>query len=148
MMALTKQQESCTDFRILPLETISPTAFPQQDQGDCLSAVPSDPMNYGILNQFIEQIPREGIDISAEEFNEILILDEFLSGHVMENRTCDVQCMLLWSEWVRTFRRNIPGFPNIIREKEFRSLITDMYDVGIGDDGFRGDVYPGLRFVP
>jgi len=89
-----------------------------------------------------------GIAINPAEAEELRVFQEFLERHVQTNGICDVQCMLLWSEWVRTFRRNIPGFPSIIREKEFRSVILDKYGVGIAYDDFRGAVYPGVRYVP
>jgi len=89
-----------------------------------------------------------GISIDPAEAEELRIFREFLERHVQANGITDVQCMLLWSEWVRAFRRNVPGFPNLIREKEFRGVIADTYGVGIAYDGFRGAVYPGIRFVP
>ena len=89
-----------------------------------------------------------GIDLSPDEFNELRAFDEFLVNHVQPNMICDVQCRLLWNEWVRTFRRDTHGFPNLILEKEFNTVITNRFGVGVADDGFRGAVYPGIRYVP
>jgi hypothetical protein len=89
-----------------------------------------------------------GISVDPAEAEELRVFQEFLERHIQANGICDVQCMLLWSEWVRAFRRAVPGFPNLIREKEFRGVIADTYGVGIAHDGFRGAVYPGIRFVP
>jgi hypothetical protein len=53
-----------------------------------------------------------------------------------------------WNEWVRTFRHRIHGFPKLVLEKELRSVITDKFSVAIAENGFRGVVYCGIRFVP
>jgi hypothetical protein len=116
--------------------------------GDRTSSAFMDTANLEMLNRFGEQFRLSGIDISPEEFDELRVFDEFLARHVQPNRICDVQCMLLWNEWVLTFRRHIRGFPNLILEKEFRGVITDKFGVEIANDGFRGAVYPGIRFVP
>ncbi len=89
-----------------------------------------------------------GIDLDPGELNELTILEEFLAQHVQDSGTCDVQCMLLWNEWVRAFRRKASAFPTLIREKEFRSVITGTFGTMIADDGWRGAVYPGVRYVP
>jgi hypothetical protein len=114
--------------------------------GDCLS--PFTGTENAVLNQFGEQFRVTGIEISDDEISELRIFDEFLANHVQPNRICDVQCMLLWNEWVRTYRRQTHEFPKLVREKEFRSVITDKFGTGIADDGFRDPVYPGLKFVP
>jgi hypothetical protein len=81
-------------------------------------------------------------------FGELAIFEEFLEEHVQVNGICDVQCMLLWSEWVRVFRRKSAGFPALVREKEFRAAITDTFGIPVTTDGFRGPVYAGIRFIP
>jgi len=88
------------------------------------------------------------LDLNPREAEELRIFHDFLVNHIQANGICDVQCMLLWSEWVRVFRRQLTGFPDLIREKEFRTVITERFGVGISEDGFRGAVYPGIRFVP
>jgi hypothetical protein len=100
-----------------------------------------------IPNRSGEHLRLSGIDVSLEDFHELDVLEQFLEHHVQPNRVCDVQCMLLWSEWVRTFRRLTPGFPKLIREKEFRRVILDNFDVEIMSDAFRGPIYPGIKFV-
>jgi hypothetical protein len=107
-----------------------------------------DKTNLEMLNRFGEQFQLTGMDIRQEEIHELRVFDEFLARHVQPNGIYDVQCMLLWSEWVRTFRSQIRGFPKLIREKEFRSVIMDKFGVAIAENGFRGAVYPGIRFVP
>ena len=101
-----------------------------------------------MLNRFGEQFRLTMSDISDDEIGELKVFDEFLARHVQPNMIFDVQCMLLWSEWVRSFRNQIKGFPKLILEQEFRTVIMDKYGVGIAEDGFRGAVYPGIRFVP
>jgi hypothetical protein len=101
-----------------------------------------------MLDRFNRRFRSGGIDISLEEFSEHRIFYEFLSHHVQPNRVCDVQCMRLWSEWVRLFQRRTNDFPKQVLEQEFSSTIRDIFGVTIAKDGSRGTVYPGLRFVP
>ncbi len=102
-----------------------------------------------LLDQFAEKFRSTGIDIGSEEFSELKVLEEFLGSHVLANRTCDVQCMMLWSEWVRTVRHQTPGYPKLILEKVFREVITDNYGIKVANyNGFRGPVYSGIKFVP
>ncbi|MFA4848730.1 MAG: hypothetical protein WC626_03305 [Methanoregula sp.] len=102
-----------------------------------------------LLDQFAEKFRSTGIDIGIEEFSELKVLEEFLGRHVLANRICDVQCMMLWSEWVRTVRSQTPGYPKLILEKVFREVITENYGIKVANyNGFRGPVYPGIKFVP
>ncbi len=101
-----------------------------------------------VLDRFVEKFRSTGIDFGPEDTHEIKVLEQFLGRHVQPNRICDVQCMLLWNEWIRMFQRRTPGFPKRIREKEFRTVIMETFDTGIAWDGFRGAVYPGIKFVP
>ncbi len=107
-----------------------------------------DKENLDTLNRFGEKFKLTGIDGNSSELHELNVFEAFLADHVQPNRICDVQCMLLWSEWVRTYQRQTYGFPNLIREKEFRNAITDKFGVEIANYEFRGAVYPGIRFVP
>lgn len=102
----------------------------------------------GMLERYGEQFHLGEIDIGDEELRELKVFEEFVTHHVQPDGNYNVQCMLLWSEWVRAFRHRIHGFPRLIREKEFRSVIADAYGVGIALDERRGAVFPGLRFVP
>ena len=147
IMSATKSSGTCIAFRTPLPEQFHRTAGRPGRTEDCLSP-PMDKAGLEVVNRFSDRFELTGVDISLEEYNELNIFDEFLARHVQPNGICDVQCMLLWSEWVRTFRRRIPGFPNLIRENEFRNVIMDKFGVGIADDGFRGKVYPGIRFVP
>jgi hypothetical protein len=97
---------------------------------------------------FSEKFRLTGIDISPEDIREIEILEQFLGRHVQPNRISDVQCMLLWNEWVRTFQRRTPGFPKRIHEKEFRNIVMETFGTDVAWAGFRGAVYPGIKFVP
>lgn len=101
-----------------------------------------------MLNRFGEKFRLTGIDFSPEDTHEIKVLEQFLGRHVQRNQICEVQCMLLWNEWVRTFQRRTPGFPKLIREQEFRNVITENFGTKIANTGFRGEVYPGIKFVP
>jgi len=147
-MSTTKSSGTCIAFRTPRAEQFHRTAGRSGRTGNSLSPPFMDKAGPGVLNRFGDRFQLTGIDISLEEYNEINIFDEFLARHVQPNGICDVQCMLLWSEWVRAFRRRAPGFPNLIRENEFRSVITDKFGVEIADDGFRGNVYSGIRFIP
>jgi len=104
--------------------------------------------NSGMLDRFNERYRSDSVDISADESSELGVFYEFLAHHVQPSRTCDVQCMRLWSEWVRTFQRRTNRFPEQVLEKEFRSAVTDLFGVAVAEDSFWGTVYPGLRFVP
>jgi hypothetical protein len=101
-----------------------------------------------MLKRYGEQFHLSEIDIGDEELGELKVFEEFVTRHVQPDGNYNVQCMLLWSEWVRAFRHRIHGFPRLIREKEFRSVIADAFGVGISLDESRGAVFPGLRFVP
>jgi hypothetical protein len=138
-MTTTKSSGACTAFRI-------PSQFPSTGStvsaGECLSAV--------FMEKGMPDLSgaAAGIEISPEEMGELRMFDEFLSRHVQPNMIRDVQCRLLWNEWVRSFRRQTHAFPNLILEKEFSSVVMDRFSVGIAEDGFRGAVYPGIRYVP
>jgi hypothetical protein len=107
-----------------------------------------EPADQEVPARFDEQLRLTGIDVSTDEIHELQVLDDFLAHHVQRNSLYNVQCMLLWSEWVRTFRRRIQGFPKLIREKEFQSIIAEMFAVAIAHDEIRGAVFPGIRFIP
>ena len=87
-------------------------------------------------------------EITPEEYREIVALDDFLTRHIQPDSIRDVQCMLLWSEWVRIFRKQTHRFPKMILENEFRTVITNQLGADITHDTFRGAVYTGIRFVP
>lgn len=110
---------------------------------ECIDKESSD-----TLNQFGEKFKLTGIAGTPSDVHELKVFEAFLADHVQQNRICDVQCMLLWSEWVRTCQRQTSGFPNLIREKALRSVITDKFGVEIANHDYWGPVYPGIKFVP
>ena len=116
--------------------------------GDHLTQVSNDQANSGMLNQFGDKFRSTGIDASLENEQEIKVLEQFLEGHVQANKICDVQCMMLWSEWVRTFQRHTSKYPTQILEKEFRNVITDNYGIKVANYSARGAVFSGIKFVP
>jgi hypothetical protein len=144
LMSATKSSGACTAFR---------------SSGQFLQAMAAGSAGDG-FSEFImrmagagmaesgDDADLDGIGITPDEITELRIFDEFLTLHVQPNRIRDVQCKLLWNEWVRSFRRQTHGFPNLILEKEFNSVVLDRFSVGIADDGFRGAVYPGIRYIP
>jgi len=145
-MSLTKTAGTSTDFR-----TLRPKQFPRiagmpVNGGD--SPVFAATAGTSAADQLGQRFRTTGIELSADELSELNIFGEFLERHVRSSMTWDVQCMLLWNEWVRTFRRRKSGYPGLIREQEFRTAITGRFGVGITTDGWRGSVYSGLRFVP
>ncbi|PKL64880.1 MAG: hypothetical protein CVV32_07350 [Methanomicrobiales archaeon HGW-Methanomicrobiales-3] len=93
-----------------------------------------------------DQVPKSFIE--PEDYRELVLLDEFLKLHVRQDAIRNVQCMLLWTEWVRLFQRTTRRFPRVILENELRAIITRMMAVDIAHDTMRGPVYCGLRFVP
>ena len=91
---------------------------------------------------------QQGVPLDHDELEELFLFETFLSRHVLPFPKGDVQCMLLWNEWVRTFRREQSGFPVLIREKEFQAAVTGRFATDISSNGSRGFVYSGIRFVP
>jgi hypothetical protein len=89
-----------------------------------------------------------GIDVNPEELVELKTFHEFLSQHIKPNAICDVQCMLLWAEWVRFYRKQTRKIPDLILENEFRDLIINQFNLSVAEDGFRGFIYPGIKYVP
>jgi hypothetical protein len=89
-----------------------------------------------------------GVDATPEELGELKTFQEFLSRHIQPNAICDVQCMLLWAEWVRFYKKQTRKVPDLILEKEFRELILHQFDLTVNDDGFRGYIYPGIKYIP
>ncbi|MFA5332478.1 MAG: hypothetical protein WC342_08880 [Methanoregula sp.] len=100
-----------------------------------------------MLRRFGEKFPVTGLTTSPDVMQELTVFDDFLEEHVQKNRICSVQCMLLWNEWVLSFRRRISGFPRLIHEQEFRNVVTDRFGVGIVRYESLGEVYPGIKFV-
>jgi hypothetical protein len=147
-MSTTEISETCVAISAVRPEQFIETAVGHSRGGNYTSPAPADTSEHEMLDRFGELERLTGITLGSDEANELRVFDEFLERHVQPNRVCDVQCMLLWSEWVRTFRRHTRGFPSLIRENEFRSVIMEMFGVGISNDTIRGSVYPGLRFVP
>jgi hypothetical protein len=147
-MSATQSQGSCIEFGIPRSKQIHTTLGRPVSAGNSLSPAVMDTANREMLDRFGEQFTVTGIDIKEEEIHELRVLDEFLARHVQPNGIYDVQCMLLWSEWVRAFRSQIHGFPKLIREHEFRSVISEKFGLAITENGSRGAVYPGIRFVP
>jgi hypothetical protein len=147
-MSSTKSSGAGIAFSTSLPDRLAHAAAGPLNAGDCLSPVFGVQPDHGLQPGSAGPCPPSLDDLSPEDFREIDVFEEFLDDHVKENAICDVQCMLLWSEWVRTFRRKNSGFPRLIREKEFRSAVTDTFGVGIMTDGGRGPVYAGLKFVP
>jgi hypothetical protein len=147
-MSATQSQGSSIASRTPQPKQIYKTMSRPVSAGNSISPAVMDTANREMLDRFGEQFQLTGIDINQEEIHELRVLDEFLARHVQPNGIYDVQCMLLWSEWVRAFRSRIQGFPKLIRENEFRSVISEKFGLTIAENGFRGAVYPGIRFVP
>lgn len=101
-----------------------------------------------VLTRFEEKATLTENALTMEEYREIILLEEFLTTHVRPDALHDVQCMLLWSEWVRIFQRQTHRFPKVVLETEFREVVTNQLGINISRDELRGPVYPGLRFMP
>ncbi|MDO9035417.1 MAG: hypothetical protein Q7U51_09470 [Methanoregula sp.] len=147
-MTPTKSSEAGIAFMTPQPEQFHQTVVRPISAGDSISLTFMDEANIEVLNRFNERFQLTGIEVSYEELHELNVLKQFLGRHVKQAGICDVQCMLLWSEWVRTFRRQTPGFPKLILEKEFRCFIMDTFGIEVVDKGFRGAVYLGIKFIP
>jgi hypothetical protein len=147
-MSSTKAAETSTAYRSLRPGQFSPAEEIPGSAGNDLPRAYTSTAGESSAGRFNDFLTAGETDFTPDEFNELKIFGEFLSKHVQLNRSCDVQCMLLWSEWVRMFRRQVSGFPDLVREREFRAMITGTFGVGIATDGMRGAVYPGLKFFP
>jgi hypothetical protein len=123
-----------------------PIEIPGRDD-DCSSHTFQDRVTPYMLNSFTEKFGLTGIEIYPEEIVELMMLEQFLDRHVQVDEARRIQCMLLWSEWVREFRRQMPGFPRLIREKEFCSVITERFGTWTDHSGPMGKVYPGIMFI-
>ena len=145
-MSTTKSSGACAAFSTLRQCHETPGSAVNADDGiTAFFLETNDPEMPGLSG---ETAWLDGIDICPDEFRELSLFNEFLASHVQVNSTCTVQCMLLWNEWVRSFRRRMHRFPDLVHEKEFSSVVMDRFRVGIADNGFWGMVYPGIRFVP
>lgn len=75
--------------------------------------------------------------------------EEFLARHVTGGKECAVQCMLLWTEWLR-FHMRTKGkrdFPEKIRLAEFNERIHQKFEPALAFDESRGPLYVGIKFV-
>ena len=147
-MSTTKSSGNGIAFRTLQPEQFHPTTGRPVKVADYVSPVFLDSLSTGMMHRYTEQFILNGISIGTEETQELEVLEKFLRNHVQENRICDIQCMMLWSEWVRTFRRQTAGYPKLVLEKEFRNVITENYDLKVANSSYRGPVYRGLKYVP
>jgi hypothetical protein len=145
---MTLTTHSGTGIVLSPQQQIRKTPSSAMSAGASLQPTFMEEADYEILHHFGEKFRLTGIDLDPEDSHEIKVLVQFLGRHVKRNQICDVQCMLLWNEWIRTIQRRTPGFPKLIREKEFRDVITKNFNIKIATDGFRGAVYPGIKFIP
>lgn len=80
--------------------------------------------------------------------DELDLFHGFTERHLRPYAKGDVQCMLIWAEWVRFHLKQTKDFPRLIREAEFNYLITGLFNTRIALDERRGRTYPGVRFVP
>jgi len=147
LSAKTKSSGTGIAFRTSRPGPIRTIAGIPVSTGEGLSPVFTNPGNLDVLNRFGEKFRSTGVDIGPGEVHELEVFDYFLENHVQPNRICDVQCMLLWNEWIRHFRSHVSGFPKLIHEKEFRGVITDRFNIEILNNGARGLIYPGIKFV-
>ncbi len=85
---------------------------------------------------------------TPEELSELSTFQEFVERFVKPSAVCSVQCMLLWAEWVRYYKKTTREFPALILEKNFRDLVIRRFDLSVSEDEARGFVFPGIKFVP
>jgi hypothetical protein len=99
------------------------------------------------------KLPAENLDslrgyATPGELTELAAFQDFLTRFVKIRTDCTVQCMLLWTEWVRFYKKKTREFPALILEKDFRDLVTSRFSLTVSEDESRGFVYRGLKFVP
>ena len=68
---------------------------------------------------------------TAEELTELAAFQEFLARFVRPGTDCAVQCMLLWAEWVRYYKKTTREFPALILEKNFMDLVSRKFDLPV-----------------
>jgi hypothetical protein len=144
-----KSAEVSTAFRSNQPFTFQWRSFPKPERAmSVMSADHSGMTDGGIQEQLAKKFLIQGIEVSSEELGELESFREFMSRHIKSTMICDVQCMLLWSEWVRFHKKRTRKIPDLILEKEFRDIIINKFEITVTEDGFRGCVYPGIKFVP
>jgi hypothetical protein len=148
-LSTSQSQETGIAFREPQTHQFFRIAENPRRPGRDLTPKVMDRASPGMLNRVREQFSLTGIDTGLDEFQELKVLEEFLMHHIQVNGIYDVQCMLLWSEWIRNFRRRTTGFPKLFRENEFSSIIMNNYGVEIAThSSSRGAVYSGIRYIP
>jgi hypothetical protein len=87
--------------------------------------------------------------VKTEFVEETKAAELFLARHVQNDKTCDVQCVLLWTEWVRYHMREKKKrvFPENVRLTEFNEMVHAKFSPALAYDEARGPVYVGIRFV-
>ena len=83
-----------------------------------------------------------------KNLSELSAFQEFCRTFCETQRGLSVQCMLLWAEWDRYYKKTTREFPALILEKNFRDLVTRRFDLSVSEDESRGFVFPGIKFVP
>jgi len=81
--------------------------------------------------------------------DEDIIVKKFVARHVKKGKECNVQCMMLWTEWIRFYMRENKrrAFPETYQMREFTELIHDKFGPSLTYDNFRGPVFVGIKFV-
>jgi len=99
------------------------------------------------MERFHEQCRIEGVPLHPEELIEWGLFEAFLTAHVAPDTHRDIPCMFLWAEWVRFSLPRMRTFPSLIREREFRTLIREIFGMEIAVYDQRGPIYPGIHYV-
>jgi len=100
-----------------------------------------------VMERFHEQCRIEGVPLYPEELIEWGLFESFLSAHVAPDSRREIPCMFLWAEWVRFSFPRMRTFPSLIREKEFRTLLREIFGTEIAMDDQRGLTFPGIRYI-
>lgn len=80
--------------------------------------------------------------------DELDLFHDFTERHLRPLANGDVQCMLIWAEWVRYHLRLTKNFPRLILEAEFSYLITGLFNTKMALDLHRGRIYSGVQYIP
>ena len=146
-MTTTKNSGTSTSNRTKKPDPVLRSPARPVRAGDSLAAMMMG-AHPDMMSRFCEKFLPADTEATPEESREFRAMEQFLGRHVKPAGIRDVQCMLLWNEWVRTFTRESFGFPRIFREKAFNEAVTDTFGIAITRNGSQGDVFRGIKFIP
>ena len=146
-ISLTKSMAPGTAFRTRPSPAFTGSLTQKSLGGKGGFFTGTDLLSRFEHNPFTGPDDVPGEDVSVEDISELTAFQEFIDRHVKLSAIGDVQCMLIWAEWVRFHRRQTREFPRLLKEKEFKNLLVNLFDLTVMEDDYRGSIYSGIQFV-